>query len=92
MEAKERRGKREGGGETVMIAGRAERIKRQRVRVMRQTGRGRGQGRTLVAIQMQVGESAEARGIRESEDQRYGPFISDRVEVEVECRKFRASV
>ncbi len=35
MEAKERRGKREGGGEAVMIAGRAERIKRQRVRVMR---------------------------------------------------------
>lgn len=58
----------------------------------RETGSGRGKGRTLVAVQMQVGESAQARGIRESEDQRYGPLISDRVKVEVESRKFRASV
>ena len=58
----------------------------------RETGSGRGKGRTLVAVQMQVGESAQARGIRESEDQRYGSLISDRVKVEVESRKFRASV
>jgi hypothetical protein len=62
-EAKERRGKREGGGETVMIAGRAERIKRQRVRVMRdRQGEGEGKAEHLLLFRCKLARAPRREG------------------------------